>query len=498
MISEADVAGLVPDCYAEFRRIVAEGVMFFLEHLSPGRLEQIVAVQATLPAEADVPTRLVNVLHHCPALHKLGQVIARRRELDETLRRRLQQLESMEPRTPFEQIRPILLRELADDIDRYSMRIESASLAEASVAAVVPFTWCDPAESPERRQRGVFKVLKPHVSEHLHEDLAILGKLADYIDERRAAYGLPEVDYRETFEEARAILLHEVRLEYEQAHLVRAGRLYAGRDDVLVPKLLPFSTEHVTAMERIEGVKVTQIDRVPRARRTQLAETVVRALVAEIVFSRSEATMFHADPHAGNLMATDDGRLGILDWSLAGKLTHRDRAQMAQVLVGGVSLNRRRVAEAIAGLAMGKPAESRLNAVAQRAVELLRSELPGVGWLMRVLDDAARAGVRFRSDLMLFRKSYFTLEGVVGDLHAGCTLESVLTRTAVEAFVGEWPSRWLRPLYSRDYATHLSNADLLQMMGTLPWMAVNWWSAAWRNWSNAWGWGTASVAPGVR
>ncbi|MGE5609791.1 MAG: AarF/UbiB family protein, partial [Bacillota bacterium] len=299
MITEQDIASLVPDCYAEFRRIVAEGVMFYLQHLSPARLIRIVSAQATLPPDADVAARTVLLLHESPALHKLGQVIARRRELDQGLRSRLQQLESMEPRTPLEQIRPIILHDLGDAIDRYRIRIDNSALAEASVAVVIPFSWSESDTGPHHP--GVFKVLKPHVKEYLDEDLTILGQLSDYIDERRVTYGLPAVEYRETFDEASAILTHEIRLAGEQAHLSAASRHYAHWRDVQIPACLPFSTPNVTAMQRVHGRKVTEMSHADRTSRQKLARTIVQALVADPVLSLEPQAMFHADPHAGNL-----------------------------------------------------------------------------------------------------------------------------------------------------------------------------------------------------
>ena len=146
LLAESDITALVPDCYASFRPIVAEALGFFLEHLSPQRLESILATQLSLPSDAQISTRLVHFMHACPAPHKLGQVIARNRRLDPDLRRRLQRLESIEPRTPLGLIRPIIERELAPVRDRYSIEVPDAALAEASVAVVVP---CTRFSSPE-------------------------------------------------------------------------------------------------------------------------------------------------------------------------------------------------------------------------------------------------------------------------------------------------------------------------------------------------------------
>jgi ubiquinone biosynthesis protein len=65
----------------------------------------------------------------------------------------------------------------------------------------------------------------------------------------------------------------------------------------------------MTAMERVDGRKVTDPGSSPRERR-RLARTLIEALIAQPFWSDSAASaIFHADPHAGNLFVTDDGRL---------------------------------------------------------------------------------------------------------------------------------------------------------------------------------------------
>src|SRR5215469_5322522 len=146
-IDPQELAAVVPDCYAEFRPVLADGLSFFLEHLSPPRLAEVFEAQAGLPADAGLPRRLVLFLHACPALHKIGQIVARNRHLDPELRRHLQELESLEPHTPFEQLQPILERELAPAAAEYRIRVTERPLAEGSVAVVVPLIWSDPADA---------------------------------------------------------------------------------------------------------------------------------------------------------------------------------------------------------------------------------------------------------------------------------------------------------------------------------------------------------------
>jgi ubiquinone biosynthesis protein len=472
-IDPQDLASIVPDCCAAFRPLVADGLTCFLTLLSPARLAEVFRAQAQLPADADLGRRLVLFLHACPALHKLGQVLARDRNLDPELRRHLQELESLEPHTPPEQWRPALARELAPAADLYRVEVADRPLAEGSVAVVVPLTWSDPSEGADApRRHGVAKLLKPGVAGRLAEDLDILGRLADSLDERWAAYGLPPLDYRATFNDVADLLGHEVRLRQEQEHLHLAGHQFAGQSDVQVPRLLPFSTETMTAMERVDGLKVTD----PRAARPWrwpgLFLAAGRALLSGVLFSRDESVLFHGDPHAGNLMATPDGRLAILDWSLAGRLTTDDRVQMAQILVGGLARDAARVAAAVAGLAGDGPCESLIRRPIEVALANLRwYRPPRPGWAMALLDDLVRAGVRFPPRLLLFRKAFLTVEGVLADPFPGGSLEALLTAEALMQFAWAWPVRWLKPLDGRYYATHVSSADLLHLALRLSWPA---------------------------
>jgi ubiquinone biosynthesis protein len=463
-IDPQDLAAVVPDCYAEFRPVLADGLTFFLRHLSPARLEEVFRAQRDLPADADLPRRLVVFLHACPALHKIGQVLARNRHLAPELRRHLQELESLEPRTPAEEWRPALERELAPAAAHYRIRVGERPLAEASVAVVVPLTWTDPADGAGAPVRhGVAKMLKPGVAARLEEDLTILGLLADYLGERWEAYGLPPLAYREILDEVADLLAHEVRLRREQAHLARAADQFAGQSDVFVPRPLPFCTDALTAMERAFGRKVTDPAALSARRRPGLFCAAVRALLGRVLFSRDESVLFHGDPHAGNLMVTDDGRLAILDWSLAGRLTDDDRVKMSQIVVGGLARDAARVTAAVTGLARPRAdaAQIRLHVAAALAgVRWYRP--PGPTWALSLLDGLAGAGVRFPPRMLLFRKAFLTLQGVLADVHSAGSLEAALTAEALTHLAWEWPARWLKAPDDRDHATHLSTADILE------------------------------------
>ena len=133
------------------------------------------------------------------------------------------------------------------------------------------------------------------------------------------------------------LLARETHLDLEQRNLAEARGLYQGDPRVHIPALFPHCTPRVTAMERIAGEKVTEHRLQSRGERRWLTGVVAAALVARPLFSQAGRSLFHADPHAGNLMLTKDRRLAILDWSLVGRLAEGERQAMAQIALGAIT-----------------------------------------------------------------------------------------------------------------------------------------------------------------
>lgn len=471
-----DISSLVPESYAAYRPVIADGLWFFVSRLPAGRRNAIFAEQTNMPAEASVARRLVALMRNCPTLHKLGQVVARHAALSPELRRRLQELESLAPVTPIDEIRRVVTAELGNAAPP-GFQLGESALAEGSVAVVVPFEWRDGGAMRD----GVLKVLKPGVEARLDEELAIWSALGEHLDEVCHEYGIPAMDYRETFEQVRDLLRHEVRLDHEQTHLAEASATFADAPNVRVPTLLPFCSPRMTAMERIVGRKVTDAVSLAQHEPWRLATTIVRSLIAAPIWSSAPAAAFHADPHAGNLFVDDAGRLVILDWSLTGRLSKPTREQLSQIVLAALLLDGDRVASGIAALAGKITNAPVVRATVGRSLRGLNlARPPGFDWLVHLLDALVTGGaVTFPPDLMLFRKTLLTLEGVVEDVSPGLSIDAVLLAEAAGRFASEWPMRAAAAPCSRDFGTHVSNADLWSLGWSVPVVASRAWMNAW-------------------
>jgi len=473
-----DITPLVPEVYADYRPLAADALAFFLRHLSPPRLTAILAEQHALPSDAGVAQRLTALLFHCPTLHKLGQVVARNRKLDRELRSRLQTLETMPGTTCGEAVKQVIRRELGDT--QGALRLDSTALAEASVSVVVPFTSASAEVSGP--VDGVLKVLKPRIEETLEEELTIWSKLGRFIDERCEHYKIPPLNYAESLATIRELLAREIRLDHEQRHLAEAAEFYRGAKGIRIPALFPFRTSRITAMERIYGRKVTDMQALSERQRRRLANSVIEALIAWPVWTPLETVMFHADPHAGNLFFTEDEQLAVLDWSLTGYLGKVERIHMVQLLLGALTLNPKRIAREIEALAQAPVDVLALGAVVDKAVaKLYAGKFPGFRWSQSLLDEASLvAGVQFSSELLLYRKSLLTIEGVIKDISSESSISRVFPAVAVRQFVYELTARAFAPPTSRHFGTHVSNLDLFGLYWGGPTAAARFWAHQWQ------------------
>ena len=420
---------VVPEIYAAWRPLVRDSMLFMISHLSAPRLAPKLVEQVDLPPGTTPETRLLRLIAKVPGLQKIGQVLARNRHLDPSLRTALSELENGIRDVTGEEIGTLVRKQLGRLLKTHAVRIEADLLAEASVSAVVRFTWMNPASG--RRERGVFKVLKPYIAACFAEDLELLQQLAHFLADQHPEYGraLPE-----TIMEVRRLLEHEVDFVREQATLVEAARAYHGVPGVRVPRLVrPLSAATITALSEEEGVKVTALAGASSRERRRIAGQLIEALIAAPLAARTERSIFHADPHAGNLLYDErTGELVLLDWALTESLTRDQRRHVAILAVMLALRDPVGVGSEIEALAV-RPGTAHRGLIREHVHQFVGqlpfARLPGSMDAMRLLDRLALEGIRFPPALMMFRKVLFTLDGILHDIAApGLRMDLILAR----------------------------------------------------------------------
>lgn len=481
---------LLPGEFTPYVPLVEEGLHFFLDRLPVHRIREIEIEQAKFPPETHPAVRVVALMRACPTLHKLGQVVAREQRLPLEFRHNLQHLEVLAPHSTSHELARVVEHELGD-ISSLGITLGDSPLAEGSVSVVWPFMW---RQNDGNEVDGVFKILKPGIEERVEQDLEAWRDTTLFMDEASARLGLPSFEFRRVLDEVGDLIRAEISPPGEQVNLAAAALVYADEPRVVVPALLPFCTSRITAMERLFGEKLTNVDAVGEGRAKQMGEWLVEALLGVPFWNHQSTSLMHADPHAGNLMLVrtsensfDQVRIGLVDWSLTIPLTKANRIQLAQFVLASFLRDRNGILDAWLALGIESNRAGALIESADRVLQLLTQDyfgIPGIRWLTTAMDSVVREyGVRFPGWMMILRKSLLTLEGVIRDVHAKADFDAVLLGRLAQALMSEWPARAVVSLNSRHFASHLSTWDFFTMIPRLTWSSATAMTDFWAKWS---------------
>lgn len=215
-------------------------------------------------------------------------------------------------------------------------------------------------------------------------------------------------------QEARRGVLHELNFETEAHNQEYFNSLNPHPEQVFAPQVFTeYSTERVLVMERIIGTSVDK-PALPEEQLHLLAGYGATSLMRQVLVDE----FFHADPHAGNVMLTNDGRLCFLDWGLVGHLTKRLRYALADFWVAAVEQDADRIVKIAADLA---PVDARPN-LRQMEKEItlaLREELNfSINHLelgramLKLLFIFSQHGIPLSRDYSLMAKAVLSIEEV--------------------------------------------------------------------------------------
>ncbi|WP_445003167.1 ABC1 kinase family protein [Halomonas mongoliensis] len=215
-------------------------------------------------------------------------------DLAEELARLQRQAEPM----PWASIRRTLEAHYGD-LEATFREIEERPFASASMGQVHRAVTLD-------GESLVLKVQYPGLAEVLESDLAQVRRLMRL----GRWFKVPQARLDALFEELASSLRGELDYRAEAEALARYRARYAYLERLVIPEPLPaLSGERVLAMRYVPGTPLRELEGADDGLRQGVA-TVLADWITEELFTHGE---LHADPHAGNFAADDQGRLVIYD-----------------------------------------------------------------------------------------------------------------------------------------------------------------------------------------
>jgi ubiquinone biosynthesis protein len=254
----------------------------------------------------------------------------------------------------------------------------------------------------------------------------------------------------------------EVDLAREARTLREFAQRFDGHPRVRVPRCFEsLCSPHALVMEELRGEPLSAYRR--RAKRDpEAARRIANLALEEILRQIFEDGRFHADPHAGNLLVLEDGRLGLVDLGLTGELGRDDRRQIARAVKAFVARDADGLIRALLGFGALPPDFD--EAEFKREVrELVRARASGLAARLRgrnagdTDDDSSsleefvtalfgladRHGIHVQNSTTLLIKALVTIEGVARSLDPELDLAAAAAPVVLRSLAPRWLQRWI-------------------------------------------------------
>ncbi|MFP4037713.1 MAG: ABC1 kinase family protein [Desulfobacteraceae bacterium] len=348
-----------------------------------------------------------------PTFVKFGQVMSIRPDLlPVELIRELQQLQDDVAPLPFEKIREVVEAGLNRPLEYFFSHFEEQPTAAASLSQV------HRAVLKENGLVVAAKVQRPGIRGIIRTDLNILDAIARRIHQR--IEGLRVYDLPNIVRVTRRTLLRELDFTRE-ARNMRIARSYLEKGGgIYIPEVhFDYCTEKILIMEFAQGTRLKEVNPSTLSHPEHLAAAGLRSAIKQIL----EDGFFHADPHPGNLLLTDDENLCLLDWGMVGRLTERDRLQLIDLIDTVVEKDSRRLAGSLLAMTFNS-GETNRPALERDLLELLDAfySVPlkelNLGHLLLDITSLLREhALRLPADLVIMIKALVTAEGTARGIY---------------------------------------------------------------------------------
>jgi predicted unusual protein kinase regulating ubiquinone biosynthesis (AarF/ABC1/UbiB family) len=276
-----------------------------------------------------------------PTFVKLGQLLSTRADLlPPAYLEALARLQDKCEAFPYDDVVGIIEEELGVRVSNAFATFDPAPIAAASLGQVHRATMRD-------GRPVAVKVQRPGIEEQITTDLESIAEIAAFADRhsetgRRFGFAAMAAEFR-------VAMLHELDYRREASNLTTLAENLAEFDSIVVPVPVPdFTSGRVLTMTLVPGQNVSSISGFTLAEidGDALARQLFDAYLKQILVDG----FFHADPHPGNVLLTDDGRLALLDLGMVARVAPDMRDNLLKLLLAVAEGNGADTAEVIAEL----------------------------------------------------------------------------------------------------------------------------------------------------
>ena len=299
-----------------------------------------------------------------PSYVKLGQWLSSRSDiLPQPYLDVFAKLQDDVPPAPFKEIEPTIEKELGK-IDNIFDSFNTSPISGASIGQVYL--------AKLKGNDVIVKVSRPNIENLIARDIYILKRLipfaTSFIDKnlRFSAEGML-TQFIETIYE-------EMDYRIEAQNLLEITRNLKDDSSVIIPQLYESHTsKHVLVLEYLPGIKITDVESLEKIgiSRSNLVIRIHRLFFKMLL----RHSIFHADPHPGNISVAPDGSIILYDFGMVGRLDTETRTRLVRLYLGLIDRDPVRTTDVLIELGTLEPSVNR--SLVEKGLELSISSLHG-------------------------------------------------------------------------------------------------------------------------
>ncbi|MGE7090550.1 ABC1 kinase family protein [Lysinibacillus sp. NPDC048646] len=257
-------------------------------------------------------------------LIKVGQFISIRKDLlPSSFIDQIQDLVDQVPPSSWEDIKSVLEKEWGAPIENFLLSIETKAVASASIGEVYRGKLMDGTDV-------AIKVQRPSIPSIMRTDFRSLAIII-WFTQHFAPIPKEFINFKMLFKELKFVIERELDFKKELETISHFRDRFAAHHQFTIPDTYPqICTSKVLVMEWIDGVRITDIDFLDRSQinREELAQRLIRIFLPQWL----EAGVFHADPHAGNVLIQSNGTIVLLDFGMVGEISKKDATNFQNLM----------------------------------------------------------------------------------------------------------------------------------------------------------------------
>jgi ubiquinone biosynthesis protein len=342
------------------------------------------------------------------------------------------------PPVPYHDIVAVVEAELGAKLHRLFRSFDPVPLAAASVAQVH-------AAVLTTGEEVVVKIQRPDIDAVVRRDLRVLSWLAPFLVGRIPVSALANPPALvELFAET---IIEELDFRLEAANMLDVAEVFVklGRSGFVVPRPHPAHvTRRVLVMERLHGFNIDDVGGM-KAAGVDTHEVIQTGMLGFLEGAFLHG-VFHGDLHGGNLLVLPDGRVGLVDFGITGRLSEPERLAFLRMMMSATMNDLKGQVTALRDLGALPPDTDVAAVIADLGLDgppldpttLTPEEL--VAEVQRVVKALLGYGARMPKPLMLYIKNLIFIDGAIATLAPELDMFGIVTNIATHFATAHGPA----------------------------------------------------------